>query len=152
MGAKIKGVTKLAAAKRELVRVLEQLTPQHYFNIIAFDNAPRPYADDLCRATKPEVKDAIKYVDKLKLGGATNIYDSLELAFDMGEVESVFLLTDGAPSAGAIIDKDEILNVMRRDNSYLRVRINTISIGGSASDKTFLDKLSSQNWGTATKQ
>jgi HEAT repeat protein len=152
MGAKVKGVTRLAAAKKELIRVLEQLTPQHHFNIIAFEDAPRPYAEDLRRATKTEIRDAIKYVKKLRVGGATNIYDSLEMAFDMDEVETVFLLTDGAPTAGAIIAKNEILEVMRRDNSYLRVRINTISIGSSGASSSFLEKLANQNWGTAAKQ
>ena len=153
MGGKIKGVTKLQAAKKELISVLEQLSPkQHHFNIIAFDNRPIPYAPDLQRATKAEVREAIKYVNKLKLGGATNIFDSLEMALEMADLESIFLLTDGSPTAGAIVNQNDILEVLQRDNSYLRVRINTISIGGNRGGSSFLKKLAGQNWGSATDQ
>jgi len=153
MGGKVKGVTKLKAAKTELIRVLEQLSPKHhFFNIIGFGDRPIPYAPDLQRATKTEIRAAIKYVNRLRVGGATNIYDSLEMAMDMSELESIFLLTDGAPSAGAYTRTGDILEVMRRNNSYLRIRINTISIGGGNSGESFMKRLATQNWGSSINQ
>ena len=75
----------------------------------------------------------------LEAGGGTNVFDALLKVLDAdnvkfggrprGIVDEIFVLSDGRPTAGAVSDPDEILEVVREINRYLRVRINTVYTG-----------------------
>ncbi len=65
----------------------------------------------------------------------------------MAGVEAVYLLTDGAPSSGKLIDMDEIRRAVRSQNAERLVRVNTIQIGGGRRETSFLRGLAAENHG-----
>jgi hypothetical protein len=61
-------------------------------------------------------------------------------------VDTVFFLSDGVPSTGEYVEKDEILAEVRRVNTLRKMVINTISIGDM--DHALMKQLADQNGGT----
>jgi Mg-chelatase subunit ChlD len=93
-------------------------------------------------------------------GGKTNTYGALMAAFDAGnasagydkrytsDIDTMFFLSDGTPSTGDYVEKDDILAEVRRVNSLRKIVINTIAIGEM--DQALMTQLASQNGGTFT--
>lgn len=147
MNGEIGGKTKLRAAKDELIAVLRALQPTQRFGIIAFGTEVGFYEPELVDASPRNIGDAVAWVDRLRIRGATNIYDSLERALQFEGVDSIFLLSDGGPSAGKFIDTGEIRRAVRLQNREKMVRINTVLIGGNARERRFMQALAEENHG-----
>ena len=121
--------TRLTEAKRQLNIALDGLSSDRRFNVIVYDTGVRSMHDRLTRATDATKRETKIKVDNLKPRSATNIYGALELAFDDPDVDTIFLLTDGQPSAGRITDQNELADEIARWNLTRRIVIHTISIG-----------------------
>ncbi len=63
------------------------------------------------------------------------------LAFD-----TVYVLSDGAPSFGAVTDKEEICRQVRKTNRLKRMTIHAVTFG-QKNDTDFLRKLAEENGG-----
>jgi len=74
-------------------------------------------------------RKAKEHVAALGALGGTNIHDSLQGAFADPDVDTIFFLTDGEPSAGAEMDPASILAAVRRWNHGRGVRIHTVAVG-----------------------
>ena len=59
---------------------------------------------------------------------------------------TVFVLSDGMPTSGAVKDPEQILKMVRAANRYQKVRINTV-FTGVGDGAAFLRKLAEQNDG-----
>ncbi len=143
-----RGKSRMERAQEQLIKVIEQFDKHTRFLVIAFSDDPYTYADRLLRATRAERKEAGKRVKELYSEGGTNIFDSIEMAMDIKGVESIFILSDGAPSTGRVVNPEEILDEVKRLNRYSRIRINAISIGGAPAMKNFMQRLAAQNYGS----
>lgn len=149
-------LTKLGKAKKELIPAIRGLSEDTYFTIIIFENDVKMWRKNLVQATSANKNLAVAYLDNLESGGGTNVYEALEKSFDLAGdannassvlgVETIFLLSDGSPTAGKVSSTSEILNEAKKWNSLQRVVINTIGLGEDQ-DKDFLNKLASQNKG-----
>jgi hypothetical protein len=140
---------RLASAKKELVRAIGGLPDTAEFNVIVFSARVAAWSPRLVRATEGAKKQAVEFVDRLVAAGGTSTYDALAAALGM-RVEAIYLLTDGEPSTGLIVDKDAILVAMQNQNRGVGSSIHTIGIGlGGAADPAvkFLKKLAEQNHG-----
>jgi len=60
-------------------------------------------------------------------------------------LDTMYFLSDGRPSVGKLIETDEILEEVRRQNEVYRIVIHTIAIGDFS--KAFLQMLAEQNGG-----
>lgn len=147
MTAKMYGETRIDHAKKSLVKVLKTFEPSVAFMLLAFNQGIIPYAPKPLPATKDEIAKAVRWVEALQPSGGTNVFDSLERVLENEEVDAIYLLTDGAPSAGRILDPDEILKEIRLRNQFLRVAIHTIDLSGDQISKNFLKRLAEQNGG-----
>jgi HEAT repeat protein len=134
--------TRIEQAKKELSRVLSQLNPAAQINMIFFDEKIEPWHKGLL-PIKTHLKDAQAAVAKVMPRGQTNIFDALEFAFGHKEADTIYLLSDGEPTSGRIIEPDDILKEIRRMNRPRQIVIHTISIGASP----FLKRLAEQNGG-----
>ena len=142
MGETSGSETRMEQAKKELSRVLSQLNPAAQINMIFFDDRVEPWHKGLL-PIKTHLKDAQAAVAGVVPRGQTNIFDSLEVAFAHKEADTIYLLSDGDPTTGKIIDQDDILKEIRRVNRLRQIVIHTISFGASP----FLKKLAEQNGG-----
>lgn len=137
--------TRLDEAKKQLKQAIESYQPDHSCSVIVFHTTIHPVWDRLRPATKENKEELITRVDRLAIGGGTNIHDALEAAYRDPEIDTIYLLTDGAPSAGAITNADEIADEVRRWNQTRQVVIHSVAIG---SESKLLQRLAKESGGT----
>ncbi|HLF94923.1 MAG TPA: HEAT repeat domain-containing protein [Planctomycetota bacterium] len=134
--------TRMELAKKELARVLSSLGKDATVNLIFFDDRIEPFAKQLIPA-KSNLTKMLQILAQIQPRGTTNIYDSLEVAFQHKDVDTIYLLSDGDPTAGKLIDPSDILREVRRLNRLRQIVIHTIAIPTSP----FLKALAEQNGG-----
>ncbi len=119
--------TRIAIAKKQLKRVLEGgLTTTSKFTIVAFSDELKVLAPRLIKAKGANLRKAIDFVDKLEAGGETNSHGALEKAFADREVDTIYLLSDGSPTAGKETSLKLIADAVSQWNRYRGVRIHCI--------------------------
>jgi hypothetical protein len=124
------GPTRLRLAQDELVGVLRKLDPNTHFNILAFSWSCQSFRRrGLVKATPATVREAVRFVSRLKAGGGTNTYDALQQAFDAGEdVDTIYLLSDGTPTVGQHVVQERIVALVDRWNGLRGIRIHTVAL------------------------
>lgn len=142
------GATRLERAKSELIRAIDELPEDSEFAIIFYHTNVRQWRDDLQAATEENKREAIQFVRRLGYGNKTNTYGALleSLQFD-NDLEAVFLLTDGRPTAGNIIAHDGIIADVLHRNRFRHLNFNTIGIGVSGTTARFLRRLATESNG-----
>ena len=83
------------------------------------------------------------FARSLQPGSGTNIHDSLVLALKVKGVETIYLLSDGAPSRGG--GPAEIKKRVSAMNYLLGVRV--VTYGFTGSDEKLMKDLAGNNWG-----
>jgi len=123
------GTTRIEVAKEQLRNTLRSLADGVLFNIIPFSNGAYAYEDFLVELSEEERSLAGEYVDALQASGGTNIHDAIEAAFRDPEVDTIYLLSDGSPSAGPITDAGLLRDEVARWNSIRGIRIHCVAVG-----------------------
>ncbi|MCA8961660.1 MAG: hypothetical protein KDC38_14145, partial [Planctomycetes bacterium] len=149
-----------------------QLAGGARFNVISFNNEIASFTKSLVPASGQNKGRAAKWVDRLRADNATHTDEALERAFADPDVDTLILLSDGAPMkatdrdhvalAARILERVEELNRLRK------IRIFTFGFegegewppgskyrrGAPASDSRamvdFLRTLAEKNGGTYT--
>ncbi len=149
---------RMFRAKRELARVVKALPSDIHFNIIDYSSDVRSWKKGMVVASDSNKKAAVEYIDELKAEGITVTDMALEEAFADLNVDTIYLLTDGAPthmsSAGPASalpeDARQIIaeiHARTTELNFLRgVRIFTLGFLGAHEE--FLKKLSAENAGS----
>ncbi|MCA8968223.1 MAG: HEAT repeat domain-containing protein [Planctomycetes bacterium] len=138
------GVSRLSIAKHALLRSLERVPKGTKVHIIFFDAEIHRFQK---RATTidPKKLEAVQaFVDSQRPLGETNIYGALELAFADPAVDTIYLLSDGEPSAGEITDVRELGDQILRINRRRSVIFHGIAIG---TPSALLERLSRESGG-----
>lgn len=149
---KYEGKTRLEALKAEVGELLKNMDPETWFTIIVYCHDIHLWKDRMQPASRTAVASAIDFVNRLNSFGGTNVHDALKAAFDIAMREqtygpdSLFLLSDGNPTAGELDDPDDILRDMRKRNADLRLCINTVFVGDDEGD-VFMRRLAEENRG-----
>ena len=118
-------------------------------------------------ASKAVKTKTFAFIDDIKAGGGTNIYDALLTAFDFGgkggsdrkkllskSVDTVFFLSDGVPTAGKLVNTDQILRDIALRNKTRNIIIHAVGLT-TETDKEeekskladFVKKLAEENGG-----
>lgn len=140
-----KKFTRLDAAKEQLARVVAALPATHHVNLITYETNVNPLWNELRKLSEDNREDLLRIVRLLPLGGGTNIFDALEKAFEDPKVDTIYLLTDGQPSAGRVRTTDGILEEVRRWNRTRQIVIHCIGFG---IDSELLKRLAAENGGS----
>ena len=120
---------RMEVAREQLLSVLQQFPDGDLFNVIFFASDAYPWQDELVKMSDKSRKDALKYVERQTAGGATAIYNALELAFQDRRIDTIFLLTDGQPAGGKVDDPETIRADVKRWNANRHIRIHGVAIG-----------------------
>lgn len=105
---------RIDVARTELQSVLGQLSPDTLFNVIVY-------------AEKPVAKWAAKKMAEPK--GDTFLYEALDAAYaNNPEFDTIYLLTDGDPTAGRYWSQDGLLASVRAWTRYRRTAIHAIGL------------------------
>lgn len=148
MSAKIgtdKKRTRLDEAKSQLKRAIESYPADFACNVIVFHTTINPVWDRMRPASKENKAELGGKVDRLQPTGGTNIHDALEIAFRDPELDTIYLLTDGAPGVGAITNVEELADEVQRWNRTRQIVIHGISIGENS---RLLQRLAKESGGT----
>jgi HEAT repeat protein len=152
-------VSRLVAAKRDLIKALGGLRDGGLFNLVLFASDVWTWDDDLVEL-EPEVRQGVlAYIDEVEAVGGTNIYGALERAFaiatggrgDGGEwarpaIDTMYLLSDGRASVGLTTDSEQILAFVREQNRSAGIVLHAIGLSG-AHDPYLMRSLAEQNGG-----
>ncbi|MBK8099061.1 MAG: VWA domain-containing protein [Planctomycetes bacterium] len=132
--------SRLDFAKKELIRAMEAMSTNAQFNLVTFNGNPKPelWNKTLVPANDKNRERFRKYVEDLRADGATNLWCGLEEGLKLKSlvygnrydtnVDELFILSDGAPTAGDVMDPIEILRLVKETNRFSKVRINTVYI------------------------
>src|SRR5690606_8142601 len=127
-----RGATRLDVAKAELAKSIESLDKDALFNVLSFSfGVGRWLKEGIASASEHSRKEALTFVDRLGAGGPTNLYDTLKIAFADPDVDTLYVLSDGEPTAGEVLDPHTIREDVRFWNEHRRIKIHTIAIGGN---------------------
>jgi hypothetical protein len=136
------GLTRLARAKLELIKVIRELPENTEFAIMFYETNVRVWRKELLYASEQNKLEAIDFIRRLGFGDRTNTYGALRqsLSFD-NDLESVFLLTDGRPTIGATVAPEKILTDILGRNRFRHLNFNTIGIAVNPTTEAFLKQL-----------
>lgn len=151
------GERKFDHAVKELKRSITSLPKDATFNIVCYSDVVRVWQKTLVDASPDQKAKAFDWVDSALVDGATNIFDAVERAFGLAgrgtrdkryglAADTFYLLTDGRPNRGRVIEPDAMITEIGRLNKFKRVVIHTIGLGRDA-DWEFLEKLAEQSGG-----
>ncbi|MEY2982215.1 MAG: hypothetical protein RL562_2442 [Planctomycetota bacterium] len=135
---------RLDEAKAQLLRVLEGATKQFRFNIVPFHSTVDSIFDEMMPAADRPKAAARDRINALKPTGGTNVHDAMVRAFAEPDVDTIYLLSDGSPSAGPIVDPDQLAAEIARWNRSRRIRIHCVSIGA---DSAMLKRIAAESGG-----
>ena len=141
------GETRGSRAVSELAQLLPRLPDDASFDVVFFNSGVRSFANRLMERDEPTLNRASRWLDARNFNGATNLYGGLEEAFEREGVEEIFVLSDGEPTAGEMIEADSILARVATWNRWRKIRVNAISFGAPARARSFLCRLASANDG-----
>jgi Ca-activated chloride channel family protein len=142
---------KLEQAKRALRFVLENLRDDDTFNIIAYDDRVETFRPELLRYSQRTREEAVRYIENIREGGATNINEALKIA--LGQIPDgsrpgyVLFLTDGLPTAGETNEMTIAENCKKANGR--RARVFVFGVGFDVNAR-LLDRVSGGNSGTST--
>jgi hypothetical protein len=125
------GAKRIDVAKRELLKALDGLEPASFFNIVTFSDEPLPWHERVVQRDEESLANAKSFIEGLRAAGGTNLYGALELAFEDPDVDTLYVLSDGEPSLGDVIDPRSIRDRVAAWNRHRKVEIHCIAIGGS---------------------
>lgn len=144
-----KAKNRLEVAKSELSKCIQGLDPVALFNIYTFSSDTERWVDgSLAAANEKNRNDATTYVDKLKAGGGTNLYGAIKDAFADPDVDTIFIMSDGEPSVGDVIEPTMIREHVQAWNEHRKIVINTVAIAGQFQ---ILEWLAQDSGGTNVK-
>lgn len=144
---------RIAIAKRELIRAIEQLPETTLFNIVIFNSSVNAWHESLAPASNEWKASAAAFVAAQQPTGRTATYDALLTAMHLHtDVEAVYFLSDGEPSSGTIVQPLRILAAISQRNSVRRLSINAIGLFGGADEEVggleqFMQQLAARNFG-----
>ncbi|MEM9380435.1 MAG: HEAT repeat domain-containing protein [Planctomycetota bacterium] len=141
-------VTRMDVAKEELTNVLRNLPDGTLFNVVFFESEIRPLERKLVEMKRSTRARSLRFVNDQYAVGATALYPALELAYDDPLVDTIYLLSDGAPTVGDLTDIEEIRAEVARWNATRNVRIHGIAMG---QDSTLLHWLCEDTGGTYSR-
>ncbi|MFN0058930.1 MAG: hypothetical protein ACKVX7_10780 [Planctomycetota bacterium] len=160
---------RMARTRRELANAISKLDGRAFFNVIAFNNAVHPFMKSLVSASEANKGKALNFVRKLAADNATHTDEALRRAFDDTSVDTIILLSDGAPMKSQNEGPEQliprILSDVKQLNRLRRVRIFTLGFEGqgqwppgskyagqppvdAAQMVSFLKQLAAENRGT----
>lgn len=94
------GRTRKDVVAAELERALRSLSPQVRFNVAVYTARPVAWKDKLAPASPKAIEEALEFFAKRSDRGPGDFWGAFEFALNDAELDTVIVLTDGAPSGG----------------------------------------------------
>lgn len=155
--------TKADLVVKELKKLVMSLPDGALVNFVVFSDDVRIWRADGKVPALVELDDESRddlmgnFLDGLRPNGPTNLYDALQAALGFGGrglydkyyeagFDTLYVISDGAPTAGPVTDKEEIRRRVREANDLRKITIHCITFGDQ-NDTAFLGPLAEENGG-----
>ncbi|XP_059260039.1 inter-alpha-trypsin inhibitor heavy chain H2 [Mustela nigripes] len=151
---------KMKQTVEAMKTILDDLRAEDQFSVVDFNHNVRTWRNDLVSATKTQIADAKKYIEKIQPTGGTNINEALLRAIfilneannlgmlDPESVSLIILVSDGDPTVGEL----KLSKIQKNVKQNIRDNISLFSLGiGFDVDYDFLKRLSNENRGMAQR-
>ncbi|MDP6538072.1 MAG: hypothetical protein QF903_05245 [Planctomycetota bacterium] len=120
------GRSRKQAADAEVRRLLESISDETLFNVVPYSGVPQPWEDELVPASQRNVSKAIAAFEGSKLRGKGNFWDAFWRALEDPRVDTVMVLTDGAPTGGDRWNLTLMKTLLPQGNRYRKVVLDAI--------------------------
>ena len=117
---------KMESARRELMDALGSLRDGTNFTIITFGEHAAEWPGGVRIASPGATSLAREYVASLSAAGGTPMAEALELGFGVPDVRTLFVVSDGRPTTGNVL---QLVQQLQESREGRRVVINTVGIG-----------------------
>lgn len=122
------GKTRKDQLDVELEKTLKALPPETQFNVIPYTDAPIPWEKTLQPATPANVAKALKFFTSSKASGKGNFWDAAMLALESPDVDTILVLTDGAPTGGHRWNVDLMHALYVERNRFRHVALDAVIV------------------------
>ncbi len=134
--ARVKPLPRFDMARRELRRALEGMAGDVRFGIVTFHGRPTRWRPGLVAATEENKAAVLALADEVRFDQiGTNLVDAvLECVDGIGppaerfDADTIYVLSDGSPSMGPVIDTQEVVAELALRLQGQRVIVHTIGI------------------------
>jgi len=155
--------TKAQLVVKELEKLVLALPDGALVNFVVFSDGVRVWREEGGRpalvALTDEVRDDLlgNFLPGLRPRGPTNLYGAMMKALGFGgrglhdkyysaAFDTLYVISDGAPTVGEVTDKDEIRRRVREQNQLRKIAIHCITFG-DRNDTDFLRPMAEENGG-----
>ncbi|MAB81387.1 MAG: hypothetical protein CMJ89_18770 [Planctomycetes bacterium] len=122
-------VSRLSVARTQLKDLLERIPDGHRINVVLFDDEVNAWMKSVQRITPSSRRELVAFVDREMPDGGTNLYDAIELAMQDELCDTIYVLSDGQPTAGKIVQVDGIRRRILQLNRRANIQFFGVSIG-----------------------
>ncbi|QDU69302.1 hypothetical protein [Engelhardtia mirabilis] len=110
----------------ELRRFFELLPEDSRINLVTYATEPASWESKLVQATSRNLAAAMEWFQESRLRGRGNVWDAIDLALEDEEVDTLIVLTDGAPTGGPHWDMKLIPELLLERNRFRQVAFDVI--------------------------
>ena len=125
------GTTRKQRVEIELRKALEALPRTARFNVVPYADQPAPFEKALVEASPANVARALTSFERSTLRGKGDVWGALVLALADPEVDTVVILSDGAPSGGERWNVELMCHLLARENRLRNVAVDAVLFGAS---------------------
>jgi len=125
------GRSRKALLDDALRDLLERMPSDASFNLVPYATDPDPWRSSLVPATPANVKDALRTFERSRMTGKGNVWDALAIALDDPAVDTVLIVSDGAPTGGRRWDLFLMAELIERERRWSGVAVSTVLVDAS---------------------
>ncbi len=145
--------SRLQLTKDQMESLVEDLGEDVAINLVTFSDNAEVWQRKLLTMNKKGRAKALAEIESYSPRGGTNLFHALSTCFEMAadsltkpELEdstpdTIFLLTDGEPSVGTMLDTSVILEWVEERNRELQVRVHCIALNTQPRSRDFMSRL-----------
>jgi len=129
MWESVDGVTRKSLVDARLRAALVGLPKVAQFEIVPFTDVVQPFMKQPEAASPAAIDKACKQFERLTVRGKGDIFGALVSLLDSAELDTIVVLTDGAPSGGEHWNIELIGHLLARENRLRQVAIDVVLFG-----------------------
>ena len=141
------GRTRKELVDEELRKALEALPESTRFNVIPYTAIPAPWQKTLVPAERKNVAKALEWFVARKDTGTGDLWGALQVALADPDVDTLVVLSDGAPSGGRRWNLGLMKQLFAEQNRFRRVELDAVLADASGRLVREWDEMCAQSGG-----
>ncbi|MFT5199662.1 MAG: HEAT repeat protein [Planctomycetota bacterium] len=130
-----------------LHKTLDALRDGTQFNLGPYTGAVKPWQRSLIEAKASQVKAAHKFIDQIKITGPGDFYLAVQWALEDPLVDTICVLTDGAPSGGRHWRMEQITERLLAQGELRPIRYDIVLVDAPGGLKRHWQRLADETGG-----